>query len=117
MKKLLALLPISLLIFSCNKDVEPIGGNFDKVLESPGGDTLMIYHSGGFFEGYIISSKEYLKSGWNYNTETNEGTYVDVSKGMRWIDCKPMLGSFDNFPTYNIEELKVSSKDFVSCDF
>ncbi|MBB3698387.1 hypothetical protein KMW28_16505 [Flammeovirga yaeyamensis] len=116
MKKIaLLLLPLSLL-FSCNDTPVAPGKNFDTVLQTTTGDTLVKYHSGGFFEAYIISSNSYLNSKWTLSKETDK-VIPQVARGRIWEDCSRITNGFDQFPAFEIEEMQTSPLDIYDCDF
>ncbi|OHX67985.1 hypothetical protein [Flammeovirga pacifica] len=117
MKKIILLLSFLSFLIACNdKNDISLGENFDKVIESETADTLIIYHSGGLFEAYIVSSNSYLKSRWHLSEETDKIVPI-VETGLIWKDCSRIYTGFNNFPALLVEELNPSDRDIFRCDF
>ncbi|WP_044205337.1 hypothetical protein [Flammeovirga sp. OC4] len=115
----LALFLISLpFIASCSKDIEPLGGNFDKVLYSESRDTLYIYHSNTNFEVYINSTNEFVKGAWQRVSMSSDGDQtILTASGLKRKACDGI--AISSFPALeqDINLLEEAPEDeFVYCD-
>ena len=115
----LALILISIsFIASCSNDIEPLGGNFDKVLYSESRDTLFVFYSNTNFEAYIKPTNEFVRGAWNYESVSTDGSQTTLSaSGLKRIACDGI--ALSGFPLTEIEinSLEIApSEEFVSCE-